>query len=207
MKRWASVVVLVLVAMSLGRLISDHLDTDSAASAPFVRTGVLGKPVALEYLDVTVHGVRAGRHLVGAGDTVAPGGLFLIVDSTLVATREPVLVGEFAFVDAAGRRFPAESRASACSETTTAPTAASWHVMSCFDVPRDPDLLVGGRLVVSRGDESWGDTRRDDVADIDLGIDRAQARELAGSQLAYKGYLASFEEIPREPVPLKAGDS
>lgn len=206
MKRWSGVVLLVLVAMSLGRLISDHLDTDEAAVAPFVRTGVVGKPVQLEYAEVTVHGIRAGHYLDGV-DTVVAAGVFLVVDSTVVATKQPVFLAEFSFVDAEGRYFPALDRGSACSKATSAPTGADWHVMSCFDVPKDPELLVGGRLVVSRGTSSDGDTRRDDVAEVDLGIDRAEAERLAASMLAYKGYQARFEEIPTTPIAAPDGAS
>lgn len=206
MKRWISVVLVVLVAMSIGRLITDHLDPEEAAFAPFVREGHLGETVRLEYADVRVTGIRAGHYLDGAGDVVAAAGVFLVVDATLVAREGHVQFGELSFLDRKGRRFPAQDRASACSATTGAPTGARWHIMLCFDVPTDPELLVGSKLRVARGSTTIGALRRDDLAEIDLGIDLERAQELAASRLAFKGYLAGFDPIPTGPVPVPAAE-
>lgn len=199
MSRWAAVAAAVIVAMSLGRLISDKIPLNDGDSRPFVRAGVVGKPVHLEYADVTVTGIRAAHGLDG-GSTVLAGGVFLIVDVDIVATERPTRFAGIYLLDSQGRVHQPTYRGSTCSTATVAPTAATWHVMVCFDVAKK--ALQGSRVVLSRGayGVNGSGQRRDDLARIDLGIDRAEADDLYASKLYYYAGTNEFEPLPLEPI-------
>lgn len=204
MRRWVGVVALVLAAMAVGRVLVDHVDLGRPAVAPFVRTGGLGDEVELDYAAVRVDGVRAGRFLWGI-DTVESRGVFVVVDTRLRATRHYVQLTGIELIDGQGRRYTPEDRGTTCSRTVQLSTGATEHAMFCFDVPADPDTLSGARIELAREEYGAhgpiGDQRREHVAQVDLGISRAQARELAGSRLLYRAYQAGWDEYPKDPVP------
>jgi hypothetical protein len=56
---------------------------------------------------------------------------------------------------------------------------------------------------VSKGDPGDEGQRRDDLAEIDLGIDRARATELWQSTLAYRTAFPSLERPDTDPVEEK----
>jgi hypothetical protein len=197
--RWAGLAVVVIAAMALGRAITDLVPVSDGDTAPFVRTGVVGKPVDLRYASVEVTGVRAGPHLYGA-DPVAAAGQFLLVDTELSATRESTTLLGIYLLDPQGRRYAPVHRGATCPTNTTVPTGLRWYATFCFDVPRR--ALEGARLVVSKGEHgAEGDgQRRDDLAQVDLGISAARARELWASELAYRTSFPGLEKPSTKPV-------
>ena len=177
MRRWAGLAVVVIAAMALGRVITDHVTVEASAARPFVRTGTTGSAVHLEYADVTATGVRAAPALTGTTPVLA-GGRFLLVDLTVVARSEPTSIQGLYLLDADGHRYVPTNRGTGCATGTQAPTGLPWYVMVCFDVPRR--ALAGSSIVVARG--AYGvkgsDEQRDDQARITLGIDDAGADRL-----------------------------
>lgn len=169
MIRSAATAALVIAAMGLGRVITDHVPLDESADQPFVHTADAGDTVSLEYADVTVTGFHVTPTIIG-DPAAASGGRWLVVDTELVATREPTRMLGFFLLDGQDRRYASSSRGSECAINAGLDTGVRWYGSFCFDVPKA--ALDGTRLVVTRGDYSVNGSgfRRDDVAEIDLGL-------------------------------------
>ena len=204
MRKWAALAVLVLVAMAVGRVITDTVPVNDLASQPFVRTGQVGRPVSLRYADVEVTGVRAGPHLYGA-QPIAAAGQFLLVDLRIVASTESTRMAGFELVDRAGRRYAPMDRGSSCATSTTAPAGVPWFALLCFDVPKR--RLEGMVLEVAKrehGVDGSGQAR-DDLARISLGIGATKAKQLAASRTAWKGQSPGFDPMDSAPVKEQPG--
>jgi hypothetical protein len=173
----AATAALVIAAMGLGRLITDHVPLDHSADQPFTHTAEAGETVALEYAEVTVTGIHVTPTING-DPAAAAGGRWLVVDTELVATREPTTVLGFFLLDAQDRRYASSSRGSDCSINAGLATGVRWYGSFCFDVPQA--ALEGTRLVVTRGDHAVNGSgfRRDDIADIDLQIEPGDIESL-----------------------------
>lgn len=204
MRKWAALAAVVLVAMAVGRVITDTVPVNQLATDPFVRIGAVGTPVTLRYADVEVTGVRAGPHLYGA-EPVAAAGQFLLVDLRLVARQESTSLLGFSLIDRDGRRYAPMGRGSTCPTNTTAPAGVPWFAVFCFDVPKR--ALRGMVVEVAKGDYDVDGTgqRRDDLARVDLGIGAAEAREMAASKIAWKGQYPGLEPIDTAPVKEQPG--
>jgi hypothetical protein len=200
--RTVSAVAVVIAAMAMGRLLTDHLDGDDALAAPFVRHASVGKTVQLRYADVRVTGVRVARTLDGA-DAVIAAGRFLIVDFSYRARKEPQTFLGLELWDELGRRYEPVTRGSTCALNVRGSTGVRMYAMACFDVPRS--ALAGANFRFSLGDHGVNGSgqRRDDLADIDLGISRAQARQFWDQDLTYTSYVASTEPYDKEPARLE----
>ncbi len=177
MKRSIGTAAFVIAAMALGRLITDHVPLDEAVDKPFVHTGTVGKGVALEYADVTVTGVHVTPTIMG-NPASAAGGRWLVVDTELVARNEPLTMMGFFLVDGQDRRYVASDRGSECATTARLATGVRSYVSICFDIPERS--LDGARLFATRGqwDTHESEFRRDDLADIDLGITASEVDAL-----------------------------
>ena len=200
MRRWTGLAVAVLVAMALGRLITEKVPVTPSADGPFVRHGVVGRAVPLRYADVTVTGVRTARFLEGP-DVVAATGRFVLVDLRVHARPDAVTLLGVELVDGAGRRYAASDRGSACPANTTAPAGVPWFARFCFDVPRR--ALAGAHLRIAKGDYGVNGSgqRRDDLADVDLGIDRGRAARLWADDLTFDSARPGLDPPATTPVP------
>ena len=204
MRRWAALAALVIVAMAVGRVITETVPVNELATEPFVRTGEVGKPVALRYADVEVTGVRAGPHLYGA-EPIAAAGQFLLVDLRIVARSGSTTMLGFALIDRDGRRYAPMGRGATCPTNTTAPAGVPWYAVLCFDVP--PTALDGMVVELAKGDYEVDGARqrRDDLARINLGIDEAKAKEMAASRTAWQGQYPGFDPMDIAPVKEQPG--
>ena len=174
MRRTLSVVAVVIAAMAIGRVITDHVPDEDKVAQPFVRAGSLGESVRLRYGDVKVTGIRVATRLEGA-DVVVAAGRFLVVDLSYRASGEPRRFLGLELRDAHGRRFSPTDRGSTCPTNLGGLTGIRTYAMACFDVPRS--ALAGAKFRVSLGDYGVNGSgqRRDDLAEIDLGISTAEA--------------------------------
>lgn len=199
MRRFAGLAAAVIAAMALGQLITDKIPLGEGAIAPFVHEAKVGEKVDLRYADVTVDGIRSAQYIEGADFAVA-GGKFLIVDLEIVGKGEPRLMQGFYIIDSKDRRYELTTRGSSCSLNTTPPTGIRWHAMVCFDLPRQ--ALEGARLNLSQGgyEVNGSGQRRDDMAMIDLGIDKPKAAKLWASGLAYKSEFDGFLPLDKTPI-------
>ena len=204
MRKWAALAAVVLVAMAVGRVITETVPVNEIATEPFVRTGEVGEVVALRYADVEVTGVRAGPHLYGA-EPIAAAGQFLLVDLRIVARSESLSMFGFALIDRDGRRYAPMGRGATCPTNTTAPAGVPWYAVFCFDVPKS--ALDGMVVELAKGDHGvdGANQRRDDLARIDLGIDQASAKEMAASRTAWQGEYPGFDPMDTAPVKEQPG--
>lgn len=206
MRRSVGLAVAVLVAMTLGRLLTDHVPLASVSTRPFVRTGFVGATVPLRYADVRVDRVRSAASLQSPGAAVLAGGTFLIVDVTLVARHEPTTIGAVYLEDPARRSYVPTTRGGCTGATVQVPTGIPWHAMYCFDIPRR--AVAGSRFVLSHGAPgSVGGQARDDLARIDLRIDSEDAARLGASKDGYGGFGGGFElpDLQVLPPPSEGG--
>jgi len=197
-KRAIGVVAVVIVAMALGRLLTDHV-SDESLNRPFVRHGKVGQTVALRYADVKVAGVRVATRIDGS-DLAVAAGRFLIVDLVTRAQGEPRSYLGIELWDHQGRRYAPSSRGSACSAVFRGLTGVPMYGMACFDIPKS--ALAGSRFRFSLGGYGVNGSgeRRDDLAEVDLGISAAEARRLWAQDVTYRSYLASTKPGDRKPV-------
>lgn len=181
MRRGIATAAFVIAAMGLGRLITDNVPLDNTAAEPFVRTGVIDRSVALEYADVTVTDARVTPTITGNPAATA-GGRWLVVDTELVARSAPTVMLGFFVLDAKDRRYDPSNRGSDCSINASLATGVPTYATFCFDVPQI--ALAGARLVAARGPYTVNGSgfRRDDIADIDLGIAPSEVEALWSSK-------------------------
>jgi hypothetical protein len=196
-RRVAGVVIIVVAAMAIGRLLTDHVSGDSLPK-PFVRHGSVGTTVHLRYGDVRVTGVRVATRIEGA-ELVVAAGRFLIVDLAARAKGEPRTFLSLELWDTQGRRYSPATRGSICALNVHGMTGVPMHAMACFDVPKS--AIAGARFRLALGDYGVNGSgqRRDDLADIDLGITTAEVRRLWAQDLTYESYVAATKPGDLKP--------
>lgn len=169
MRRIIASAALVVAAMGLGRLINDHIPLGDVADQPFVHAGAVEETVRLEQVDLTVTGVHVTPTIMG-NPASAAGGRWLVVDTEMVATKQPTRMAGFFLVDAQDRRWIASTRGPECATSANLSTGVRHYASVCFDVPRK--ALEGAHLMATRGawDSHEAQFRRDDLAEVDLGI-------------------------------------
>ena len=202
MRRTLSVVAVVITAMAIGRVLTDHFPDEEQVAEPFVRHGSLGETVHLRYGDVRVDGVRVGTRLEGA-DAVVAAGRFLIVDLTYRASGEPRRFLGLELRDAQGRRFSPTDRGATCPTNLEGMTGIRMYAMACFDVPRS--ALTGARFRFSLGDYGVNGSgqRRDDLAEIDLGISDADTARWWRQDRTYKAdNSTATRPLEKNPITL-----
>jgi hypothetical protein len=155
--------VVVLAVLAAGQAIDSALPIDHTDVRPFEHSAGVGERVHMAYADVTVDRVRAAGSLDSPQGKVGTPGRWLIVEATVVARGRPLAKPGISLEDSHGRTFLIDPRSGYGWES--APTGVPWRVQMPFEVPKD--ALLGATLVVAR---SANDHRRDDVAEIDLGI-------------------------------------
>ena len=86
-------------------------------------------------------------------------------------------------------------------------TGVPAYALFCFDVPTS--RLAGMRIQLGRGSLIYCDTQGDDLADVDLGISKTDAKAWATTDDAYAPASTSEEPIELETVssPRRARDS
>ncbi|MDO3634164.1 hypothetical protein [Mycolicibacterium arseniciresistens] len=162
--------VAVVAALALGRAI-DTVVPAVTDTRPFEHSGGVGDRVRLAYADITVDAVHIARRVDNGSRRLGSPGRWLVVDATVVARGRPLATPGVWLHDARGRTFSADPRSGYA--WVPAPTGVRWRVRIPFEIPED--ALAGAMLTWARNTK---DDRRDDVAQVDLGIDRDEAAEL-----------------------------
>ena len=202
MRRTLGVVAVVIAAMAIGRVLTDHFPDEDQVAEPFVRHGSLGETVHLRYGDVRVDGVRVATRLEGA-DAVVAAGRFLIVDLTYRASGEPRRFLGLELRDSQGRRFSPTDRGATCPTNLEGMTGIRMYAMACFDVPRS--ALAGSRFRFSLGDYGVNGSgqRRDDLADIDLRISDADVARWWRQDVTYQANNSTATRpLEKKPITL-----
>lgn len=151
-----------IAVLALGRVV-DIAVPEYSDTRPFVRTARVGERVDLRYAAVTVDDIRTARSVTAGSRRVPTSGRWLVVMVTVVARGRPLDDPGVRLQDARGRWFTPDVRTDYAWES--APTGVPWRVEIPFELPED--ALAGATFVLTGGAL---DERRDDAAEVDLGI-------------------------------------
>lgn len=194
------IVVLFVLALALGRVVSDQLSESQASSAAFpVRSAVSDGTVHLDYADIDVVDVRATNALAQRDEIETTTATFLVVDLELIAPERALLISGLRLRAADGTEYlPSSSNRTGCGSSASLATGVRAYWMACIEVP--DDQLTGATLLVSRGDPDSDLDRRDQTAEIDLEIDAARAADLSSRDAVLPASLPDDYPYDTEPV-------
>jgi hypothetical protein len=194
--RRAGAAALVLAALAAGRAVTSAFPADDSISSPFLRSGTLGQPVSLRYADLTATAVQGSTCVAsGVGGTAGmrTPGVFVVVPVVIVTKGEPATVGYAALQDRRGRTFLASGSRSSFRPGPGQPGVPRYANV-VIEVP--PDAVAGSRLRIAL---DGLDQRRDDMADIDLGLTGADAAEWTRSRSAIS--IPEASDLPPAAAP------
>jgi len=161
----------VLAALAVGHVVVTAFPVDERVQAPFVRPAVVGEPVELRYARLTA-GEPTGSTVLDPGDRtlLATPGVWLTVPLTIEALGQPRMLGFAELVGGDGRTYTIFTGGRSSFLPGTAQPGVPRYATVRVEVP--PDAVPGAHLRIGLEPK---DQRRDDVADIDLGLTRADA--------------------------------
>ncbi|WP_205471578.1 hypothetical protein [Nocardioides sp. SYSU D00038] len=190
----------VIAAMALAHVVDGALSAEDDISAPFLREGVRGEPVVLEYGELEVLDVDAAQYLSHLRESVQASGRFLMVEVAGSGADDQLVTGTVRLQDEDGRTYATSAKAG-CPRTLTFDAGLTGYGWLCFDVP--PSRIDELDLVVGRGSDITDGTRRDEVAVVDLDLDGARAAELARTTAAYVAPQPGLVRQELDPVELE----
>lgn len=164
--------VLVLVALAVGRLVTDQLpDPRAIGNAPFERVVQIGQPAHLRVGDVTVTKVQGGKAWASVSEAKLSPGLWLVADLTFVPTQPDAAISHVTVREPSGGTWE-RGRG-----TTTCSGGVPGVPMTCHVTVEIPERALPGAELVLR----WkaGDLRWDDQAVVPLTIDKATLAQWA----------------------------
>ncbi|MGO1411082.1 MAG: hypothetical protein ACTHX2_11505 [Microbacterium sp.] len=196
-------VALFVLALSLGRVVSDQLSDSQASAAPFSVTAAASDGViSLDYVDVAVKSVRATDTLVDRDEIETTTATFLIVDLEVLAAERSVHLGGLRLRGADGTIYrPTGSSRTGCSDSTSIATGLPTYWMACFEVP--DDAFRGATMLLGRGNPESGLDRREQRAEIDLEIDHERAEALTAANDPLPTSRADIEPYDVQPVEVE----
>lgn len=164
--------VLVVVALAIGRVVTDRLPSTDIADRPFEVHASVGETVPLRVADLTVTEVEGSPTLITASDGYRTPGLWVAAKLTVVPRQESGTVTYAALRATDGRLWETAGRTRMLCASGLAglPT----HCAAYIDAPAE--ALPGAVLLVARG-AGGGDLRMDDMAVIDLGITKEKVEQ------------------------------
>jgi hypothetical protein len=189
---------LILAALAAGRAVTTAFGVDDAVSAPFLRAGTLGRAVSLRYADVTATSVLGSTCVsngVGATAGMRTPGVFVVIPVVIVTKGKPADIRYAALRDRTGRTFVASGSRSSFLPGTGQPGVPRYASIT-VEVP--PDAVAGMHLRIAL---DGLDQRRDDMADIDLGLTAADTAEWtrSGTTIA----IPEGSDLPPSPAPTR----
>lgn len=161
----------VLAALVVGHVVVTAFPVDERVQAPFVRPAVVGEPVDLRYARLTA-GEPAGSTVLDPddGSLLATPGVWLTVPLTIEATGRPRALGFAELLGGDGRTYMVFTGGRSSFLPGTAQPGIPRYATLRVELP--PEALPGAHLRIGL---ELKDQRRDDVADIDLGLTQADA--------------------------------
>jgi hypothetical protein len=156
----------VLAALAVGHVVTTAYPVDDRVAASFVRPATVGDPVALRYADVTV-GEPVGSTVLDPDDgtLLATPGVWLVVPLTIEARGEPRALGFAELVGGDGRTYAVSTGARSSFLPGRAQPGVPRYATLRVEVPVEAVPGARLRLGLERKDQ-----RRDDVAEVDLGL-------------------------------------
>ncbi|MGI5268829.1 hypothetical protein ACQEUU_06740 [Nonomuraea sp. CA-218870] len=169
---------LVLVGAAIGLQSMDL--SHNEYTAPLTYTGELGKDIDATRFVVRVNSVTAAKAVQHLSDTVKTDHLFLIVNVSAKSKLQPYKLGPAMLLTADGKKFSTTDRVdSSISITSKWVQPDIWaRGPYFFEVPAS--ALPGARVVVGLPPTALIEPYQPE-AEIDLALDEAAARKLAGS--------------------------
>lgn len=161
----------VLAALAVGHVVTTAFPVDDRVQAPFVRPGVVDRPVELRYARVTA-GEPSGSTVLDPDDgtLLATPGVWLTVPLRIEALGQPRSLGFAELLGGDGRTYTVFTGGrSSFLPGTAQPGVPHWATLR---VELPPQAVPGARLRVGL---ELKDQRRDDLAEIDLGLTQADA--------------------------------
>lgn len=161
----------VLAALSVGHVVVTAFPVDERVQASFVRPATVDETVELRYARVTA-GTPAGSTVLDADDgtLLATPGVWLTVPLTIEALGQPRALGFAELVGGDGRTYAITTSGRSAFLPGAAQPGVPRYATVRVEVPRQ--AVAGARLRLGLHAR---DQRHDDVADIDLGLTRADA--------------------------------
>ena len=164
----------VLAALAVGHVVVTAFPVDDRVAASFVRPMVVGEPVELRYARLTAD-EPAGSTILDDGDALlVTSGVWLTVPLTIEATGQPRALGWAELLGGDGRTYMVFSGGRSVFLPGTAQPGIPRYVTLRVEVP--PEAVPGAHLRIGLEQK---DQRGEDVADIDLGLTRADAEAWA----------------------------
>jgi hypothetical protein len=161
----------VLAALAVGHVVVTAFPVDERVQASFVRPAAVDEPAELRYARLTA-GEPAGSTVVDPddGSLLATPGVWLTVPLTIEAIGQPRTLGFAELLGGDGRTYTVFTGARSAFLPGTAQPGVPRYATLRVELP--PEALPGAHLRIGLDQV---DQRRDDVADIDLGLTQADA--------------------------------
>ncbi|WP_421734021.1 hypothetical protein [Cellulomonas sp.] len=184
----------VLAALAVGHVVVTAFPVDERVQASFLRPAVVGEPVELRYARLTA-GEPAGSTVLDPddGSLLATPGVWLTVPLTIEATGQPRALGFAELIGGDGRTYLVFTGGRSSFLPGTAQPGIARYATLSVEVP--PEALPGAHLRIGLEQK---DQRREDVADIDLGLTRADADAWAADDTPVLAGPRS-DEPPEQP--------
>ncbi|WP_028046479.1 hypothetical protein [Cellulomonas sp. URHE0023] len=161
----------VLAALAVGHVVVTAFPVDERVQASFVRPAAVGEPVDLRYARLTVGSPRGSTVLdTDDGSVLTTPGVWLTVPLTIEASGQPRALGFAELLGGDGRTYRVFTGGRSSFLPGTAQPGVPRYATLRVEVP--PGALPGAHLRIGLQPD---DQRRDDVADIDLGLTTADA--------------------------------
>lgn len=200
MRRRAVGLASLAAALVLGHLVTTY--SGAKSDDPFIRSVQVGETAHLGYADLEVTRVAPAKRLVGPlsiSTAVQASDVFVVAIVAFTPTTEPQQLLTTVLVDDQDRVYRVSGKAE-CATAPQASTAVTTYVMLCFDLPSD--RLEGLHLQLARGDLDADGTRRDEVAAIDLEIDKDTADDWAATTDDYQVLSSSIDPLRLEEADI-----
>jgi hypothetical protein len=148
-------------------------EAGDAVADPFVRAAAVGERVELRTVTLEVESVSGARSIDDFGSELVSPGVWVVVTYAVVATQENAGIGYAELRDARGRVWVAQHGRSQ-NLCAPEPPGVRNGCVAQFEVPLDAVPTL--RLRLSPAMEQ----RFDAVAEVDLGLGAADARDFLG---------------------------
>ncbi|KQY47853.1 hypothetical protein [Cellulomonas sp. Root137] len=184
----------VLAALAVGHVVVTAFPVDERVQASFVRPAVVGEPVELRYARLTA-GEPAGSTVLDNDDgtLLATPGVWLTVPLTIEVVGRPRALSFAELLGGDGRTYTVFTGGRSWFLPGTAQPGVPRYATVRVELP--PEAVAGAHLRI--GSEQK-DQRRDDVADIDLGLTQADADAWASDDTPVVAGAWS-DEPPEQP--------
>jgi hypothetical protein len=193
-RRKIALVALVIVALAVGRYVSQMGSDKTGLSKLFLRDGSVGKPVELRYADITATTVEGSACMVtpSSSKPYRSPGVFVVVPLKIVVRGKTASLQYAAIEDSKGRTYGVSTNGRGLFEPGSAQVGVPRYATVAIEMPKD--AIPGARLQIGLNSLYLD---QDDITDIDLGVTRAQVEGWEKSKQAVF-VPASSDQPPKQ---------